>query len=65
MPDLPTRARTTAGLGTRCAEAQADGVPCPALCDCETCTGASPLFLVPPALDAPHPGPPAARRPHA
>ena len=25
------------GLGTRCPEAQADGVPCPEICDCAAC----------------------------
>jgi len=27
----------TAGLGARCAEAQADGVPCAEIADCEVC----------------------------
>jgi hypothetical protein len=37
------------GLGTRCAEAQADGVPCPDLgVDCETCPGPAPALVVTP-----------------
>lgn len=32
-----TAAAPSPGLGTCCAESQADGVPCPEICDCETC----------------------------
>lgn len=65
MADLAIRALPTSGLGTRCAEAQADGVPCPEMCDCETCGRAAPFFTTPVSPDTPPVGTPAVRRPHA
>lgn len=54
------------GLGTRCPEAQADGVPCSEIRDCEICRPCVPLEET--FIDGAHyPPPPGALpgRPHA